>query len=140
MAINVPFTFRAVDSPTQGEVLQDFIFVQDHLNMITGSEASPAQITANTNNYDAGANSWLRVNTDASRNITGIVARKIERTLWVLNVGAQDLVLQNQNGSSTAANRIISPTGADITLGANDSARLWYDTTTSRWRIISHTT
>lgn len=57
------------------------------------------------------------------------------RVLWVHNVGAQNIVLAHQSGSSAAANRMISPTAVNITLATNDSARLYYDSTDLRWRI-----
>jgi hypothetical protein len=53
----------------------------------------------------------------------------------VWNVGANDIVLQNENASSTAANRFTNSTGADITLGANKCALCMYDATSSRWRV-----
>jgi hypothetical protein len=44
-------------------------------------------------------------------------------------------VLANQNASSSAANRFAI--GADITLGADQSTSLIYDTTSQRWRSAS---
>lgn len=103
---------------------------------------SPAQITANQNNYNPGGRSYLqRWNTDASRNITGLVfastAADGERHI-IVNVGSQNIVLQNENASSTAANRFTNSTGADITLSANQAAEIIYDTTSTRWRVFKH--
>lgn len=97
-------------------------------------DLSPAQITANTDNYNPtglATTRVLRLSTDASRNLTGIAGGVAGRRLTVLNVGAQDLVLMN-DVTSTAANRLLL--GADVTLGANESIELWYDSTSSRWR------
>lgn len=105
--------------------------------------ASPSQITANQNDYaipvGAAARCLLRLSTDASRTITGIVPEQDADLIVVVNVGSNDLVLAHENASSAAANRIISPTGANYTLGANESATLWHDATTSRWRILQGT-
>lgn len=103
---------------------------------------SPAQITSNQNNYSlgtgtAGVSKNVRLSSDTSRNITGFVTTPVqvdgqEHILW--NVGTQDIVLKHQDASSTAANRILSTTGADLTITANRAALLFYDSTTVRWR------
>lgn len=110
---------------------------------------SPAQLTADVDDYQGqGSGSALRgvlrVTSDASRTITGIDATTANFSeagdyLRVVNVGAFDVVLGHQDAASLAANRIISPTGADLTLGPDESAVLWYDTASSRWRVLSTT-
>jgi hypothetical protein len=52
------------------------------------------------------------------------------------NVSANNVTLNHQDAGSTAANRIISPTGANYVLGADESCEIIYDATTARWRII----
>lgn len=101
------------------------------------NENTPAQITANMDNYTPGDYDALRISSDAGRNITGISSGKKGRVLWMHNVGAQNINLVHQSANSSVGNRIISPTGANITLGANDSARLYYDSTDQRWRITA---
>lgn len=99
---------------------------------------SPAQITSNQDNYNPGNMShYLRLNTDASRNITGLTfatAQVDGQTHVIVNVGSTDIVLKHDT-TSTAANRFLNSTGADITLTANQMADLWYDATTQRWRV-----
>lgn len=105
--------------------------------------ASPAQITANQNNYNpsSGALSHIRIwrlSTDASRNITGIAGKLWGgRTHIVVNVGAQDIVFTNQDAASTAANQIITGTGASVTLVPDDTLMIVYDDVTANWRIIN---
>lgn len=97
---------------------------------------SPAQITANQNDYNPSGLSVanvLRLSTDASRTITGIVPPRDGAALRVFNVGAQDLVLSNQDAASAAANRLAL--GASVTLGADEGCTLWYDPTSTRWRM-----
>lgn len=100
---------------------------------------SPAQITADQNNYNPGGTSYFqRWNTDASRNITGMTftATQVDgQRHHVYNVGSQNIVLVHQSASSTAANRFLNTTGADITLSADQAADLIYDGTTARWRV-----
>jgi len=103
---------------------------------------SPATITADQNDYNpestaTNRSSFWRLATDASRTITGIANGLNGRIVMIANVGANDLVLSNQNASSTAANRIITGTGLDLTLVADETAWIIYDSTTSRWRVMS---
>lgn len=102
---------------------------------------SPAQITSNQNNYTAtglGAADIWRASTDAARTLTGIDAAAFSprQRKTLINVGSSDLVLAHQNAGSSAANRIIVPTGLDLTLGPDDSVDLWYDPTTGRVRVL----
>ncbi len=110
---------------------------------------SPAQITADQDDYQGQGSGTamrglLRLDTDASRTITGIDATTVDFSeaddeLRLVNIGSFDLVLGHQDVGSLATNRIISPTGADLTLGPGDSALLWYDGATARWRILETT-
>lgn len=96
---------------------------------------SPAQITGNQNDYAPGVANILRLTSDASRNITGMVAQASGLVCLLFNVGTQDIVLQHQNASSAEANRFICPGAADLTLSGDEAALLVYDGTTARWRM-----
>jgi hypothetical protein len=106
------------------------------------SVLSPAQITANQNDYNPnGLNhtsapygaSILRLSTDASRDITSIVGGVTGRLLLIANVGSQNIVFKNDDGvTGTAANRFAL--NADITMLPGQSLMFWYDGTSSRWR------
>jgi hypothetical protein len=100
---------------------------------------TPAQITSNQNNYDPsdGAVGWcnagvLRLNSDASRTLTGLKSYGDNRLAIMVNVGAQDIVLSNENASSAAANRFSF--GRDVTLQAGQMMHLYWDCITQRWR------
>lgn len=105
---------------------------------------SPAQITSDQNDYNptgfnnggspAGA-SILRLNSDASRNVTGLVGGVSGRLLIISNVGSNAIVLKDEDAGSTAANRFAF--ASDFTLNADQSLTLWYDATSSRWRSIN---
>ena len=98
---------------------------------------SPAQITANQNDYSpnglATAN-VLRISSDAARNVTGLGAVAGGGLLLLLNVGAFGITLVNESASSTAVNRFAI--GADATIAAGRGTHLWYDAASSRWRMI----
>lgn len=106
---------------------------------------TPAEITANQNNYLSGialtqeATPVYRLSSNASRNVTGLHHGGTGwngQMVWLVNVGANDIVLKHQDAASTASNRFANTTGADITLGSDKIAIAWYDFTTSRWRVM----
>lgn len=108
---------------------------------ITG-DISPAQITSNQNDYTPTGLSTattLRLNSDASRNITGLAGGADGRIIILANVGSFNIVLINQSASSVAGNRFILANSADITLITNQDVMLQYDSTSSRWRLIGGT-
>jgi hypothetical protein len=102
----------------------------------------PAQITGNQNDYSPGTfgpdRTTVYVNTDASRNITGILATGIADgvTLQWINNGAQDEVLQHANAGSAAANQLLCPGAADLTVAANQVALIVRDGTATVWRVV----
>lgn len=110
------------------------------VNRPFGRILSPSQITANQNDYNpsgAGAADVLRLTSDAARDITGFGFPAGGKTILVLNVGSNNIVLKDESASSTAANRFAL--NADVTLAADQASMLWYDTTSSRWRVIGGT-
>lgn len=100
---------------------------------------SPAQLTAEVDDYAPTGNesNFWRLTSNASQNIAGIANGIEGRRLVIVNVGAQNIVIRNQDSSSAGGNRIITGTGADITLVADDTCELIYDSTTARWRVIN---
>lgn len=111
----------------------------DNANVVWNGVISPAQLTANTDDYNPtglATCSTIRLSTDASRNLTGIVAQQLGTIIILNNVGSQDLVLKH-DVTSTAANRFYCPNSADFTIKPNGSATIRYDGTSSRWRVIA---
>lgn len=98
---------------------------------------SPAQITANQNNYAGNAAPVWRLYTDASRNMTGIAITTDGVEKEIHNIGAFDIVFAHQSGSSTAANRFILPGNQDFILSPGFSVTLRYDGATGRWRMVA---
>lgn len=102
------------------------------------NDISPSQITSNQNDYNPtglSTASVLRLNSDASRNITGLQGGSDGRIMVIYNVGTTDIVLKNEDANSTAAYRFTL--GADLTLKGDNSVTLYYDATTSRWRAMA---
>lgn len=109
----------------------------DRANNADPAVISPSQITANQNDYNPTGLQYanvLRLTTDASRNITGLQKGYFGRKLMVMNVGSNDIVLTDDDGAtSTAANRF--EFGGNILVAPSEAVELWYDTTSSRWRL-----
>lgn len=103
---------------------------------LTG-DISPSQITANQNDYNPtnlATASVLRLNTDASRDITGLQGGADGRIIFIHNIGAQNIVLKDESASSSAANRFALT--ADLTMTPDMAVLLQYDSTSTRWRTI----
>jgi hypothetical protein len=100
-------------------------------------DVSPAQVTANQNDYNpAGLStaSVIRLDTDASRNFTGLQGGADGRVVVVHVVGSNPAVLADESGSSTAGNRFSF--GANLTILSKQTAVLWYDSAASRWKLF----
>lgn len=68
--------------------------------------------------------------------ITGIAAATDGHQLEIYATVAQTVTIRNESASSTAANRIITMTGADVALTGPSIARLTYDATDARWHLV----
>ena len=105
---------------------------------------TPTTLAANQNNYSiepvTGGGGVVRLSASTNVNITGFAAPGVGSSfrgkfVRVYNVGASNTItIGHQNTSSTAANRVISVTGANIAVGPGEGVDLWYDVTSSRYR------
>lgn len=103
---------------------------------------TPSQITANQNDYNP--TSWnvswcMRLSSDASRDITGLTKTTTGRLALLINEGTQNIVLKNDNASSSATNRFKFGYGQDVVLRPEKCILLWHDATDDRWRMIGGT-
>ncbi len=101
---------------------------------------TPPQITADQNNYaptNADVAGALRLDSNASRNITGLAAGQADgRILSVFNIGAQNIVLVHASGSSTDVNRFALPGAGNFTITPGLGVVLMYDGISQRWRLV----
>jgi hypothetical protein len=116
---------------------------------------TPREIKANQNNYRAGSEgpaeevlfpaAIIRLKSSAEFNITGlakqpayeepVTGEKADGQILILtNIGAFTLNLVNESALSTASNRILTSTGANLKLEPKHSIRLYYDEATAKWR------
>jgi hypothetical protein len=101
---------------------------------------SPAQVTSTQNDYSPtglATASTLRVNTDATRNFTGLSGGAAGRIIIWINVGSFTEQLNNENTGSAAANRFDFENGLDDYILPGGSRVLVYDAISSRWRCAS---
>lgn len=100
-------------------------------------DISPSQITSDQNDYNPAGLSTatvLRLNSNAFRELTGLVGGSDGRLLILNNIGSFPIALRNENADSTAANRFALPHDYVI-IAPNQTASLMYDLTSGRWRL-----
>jgi len=96
---------------------------------------SPTQITSDKNDYNPTSFSTaavVRINSDAARNITGLLAGIAGDEVLLFNSGSFNITLNSQNVSSDATNRFALV--SDLILFPNGGMTLFYDGTSTRWR------
>jgi len=136
------FVFNPNTEPATQEININFQILEACTRLLGGGVFSPAEITSDQDNFttlntEGSLTGILRLSSDMSRNISGLADGQDGRMLCIINVGSNDIVLEDQEASSTAINRIITGTGADLTVEADDVVKLLYDGTTERWRVLS---
>ncbi|MGL5830926.1 MAG: choice-of-anchor Q domain-containing protein, partial [Candidatus Altimarinota bacterium] len=108
---------------------------------LTG-DISPAQLTANQNDYNPtglDTASVIRISGDTSfRTITGIAGGADGRIIKLHNIGTSTILLANRNTGSTATNRFDFG-GNDVPLFPGDLLSLQYDSTSGFWRTDTDT-
>lgn len=94
--------------------------------------------TATQNDVAINTASAVRYTGAGSATFTGIAAGNAGQILYLTNAATSTntLTLNNQDAGSAAANRIITGTGAALTMANNSSVVLQYDGAASRWRVI----
>lgn len=97
------------------------------------NENTPAQLTANQNNYLIGNYDVLRLSSDANRDITGLRRGVKGRTLRIFNVGSFPITLVHQSGLSTAEYRFNFSNARSAIIPPGSNVALYYDATQERW-------
>ncbi|MEI6346333.1 MAG: hypothetical protein WCP69_00175 [Bacteroidota bacterium] len=94
-------------------------------------------ITSDVYNLNIGPNSFVRLSSDASHEVSGILEEFDGKMLIITNIGANDIVFKNDNVNGGITNRFLFSTGADITLSSNHTITIIYDFYSKKWRDIS---
>jgi len=97
---------------------------------------NPSTVTSSgvLNNVSNSETSHLRLS--AATELTGLTAPTSgQKYLILTNTALTDLIVKNDSSNSSVGNRILTGTGADLTLDAGATVNLVYDTVSSYWRI-----
>lgn len=97
-----------------------------------GTQTEPS--TASLDNYAIGDNRVLYFTGASNINLSGIGEGRTGRVLFIHVIGAGDITLLDDSASSFEENRILTNTGADVTLTTDQSAVLIY--LNVRWRML----
>jgi hypothetical protein len=88
---------------------------------------------------DGRGNLVIFANNASLLTLQGITAAQAGQRLTICSVGAGQVDIANQNGSASAANRIINQVTGTISLAAGyGRVTMVYDGTNSRWRVEAH--
>lgn len=79
--------------------------------------------------------SFVRLNS-GSGTINGVTAGANGQHLIISNLTGASVTIQNESGSATAANRVLTGTGGAVALDNNASLFLIYNSSNSRWYVI----
>lgn len=112
----------------------------DDVDVIGSISLDKADVASSaTINALANSKSYIRITGATATALNGIVAPSsgIEKLLVINNVSSAVITIANQSGSASAADRIITPSGASVLIPANHSFVLIYDTTQTRWVFFS---
>ena len=112
--------------------------IQEAISYLTDARTgTPAALgVGDNNNFGIGVADFLRLSANAGGSaITGIQDGRSGRRFVIVNL-ANTLTLEHEDAASSANNRIITATGAAISLAVNDMAELIYDETSARWRVM----
>ncbi len=136
--VTVTDTGGQVQSTGSGTAAVAYTPIQTTGAVAFASDITPSAISADQNDYNPtglATASTLRLSaTGAARTLTGLAGGSDGRVLLVHNVGSLSLTLADESASSSAANRFAL--SASVTLAADQSTLLQYDSTSSRWRVI----
>lgn len=104
--------------------------------------STTALVNGNNNNVPlptpAGTNFARITGPSGAFTITGVAAGQDGQELRLYNTTAQNMTIANSSASSTAGNRILTQTGADMTVVAGGVVTLKYDVTAGFWFVLSY--
>lgn len=105
---------------------------------ISTPATTPTTLAANQNDYalagGTGKSYFIRLAASGAVNITGLsISQTDGQEHFLINTSANNITLTHQDALSTAANRFLCSTGANIVLSQNQGCDLIYDSAQSRW-------
>jgi len=105
--------------------------------LVLNSSVTPSAYSSNQDNLSiTGLNTatTIRMSSTGTINITGLANGSDGKTLFIHNVGVNNILFLSEDSGSLAANRFALPD--TVTLSANSIIIVQYDGTSQRWRIL----
>lgn len=94
-------------------------------------------VDGTNNNVVIGNNRFFRVSGPTMAfAIHGLTGGTDGKRIWILNPTGQNMQIAYDSGTSTAANRIYTTTGAAVATTGNGFCELIYSSTDSRWWLM----
>jgi len=100
---------------------------------------SPTALAGDQNNWNPTGFSTaeiVRMDSTLGVNVTGLDATAVQPRKTLVNIGVYAIVLPHEDTGSFAANRFKMPSAANVTVLPDAAVRVFYDTTTGRWRLV----
>ena len=111
--------------------------VQTFSNSIATKKGSDFSTIGTSTDVDFGSVSLVRLTGASAQTIDTIASGNDGKLLTIINAGANSATIKDDStASGTASNKIYTGTGADLTLAADASLLLIYDSGSSRWRVV----
>lgn len=104
-----------------------------HLNQNTDSTTTGANQTVNVTETF-----WVLTNASLT-SVAGFTNNSASRLLTVVNKTGATITLRHESGSAAAADRVLSPTLADLDWRNNQALLFVYDVTVQRWYAVGET-
>jgi hypothetical protein len=101
----------------------------------TAALVETKSLSASQNDYAIGSGNIIRLNPSANVTLTGIAGGEDGVVRLLYNVGTHVVTLATGNTNSAETNRFSIVSG-NVELGEGDSASVWYDATSGRWRVL----
>jgi len=120
------------------DIEQKLYQLQTIYGTVSLGEETVSLVNGANNNVYPGYATYIRiVGPTAAFSTTGFAQGDKGRLMIVRNTVAFDWTISNASGSSDAANRIITSTGADVTLTGVSVGVFIYDSTDSNWVLVA---
>lgn len=115
--------------------------IADELDLAGDLELSERNMTLSGNATDddvaTGTVTVQRLDPNATAFVTGFAGGRPGRLMMIYNRTVSSLTVQHENAGSVAANRVRGIGAANFLIRANAGVTLWYDSTLSRWIVMS---
>ena len=124
----VQVSFNTTSDALVGAIVPDFAALDNVAIIADINNWNPVNLLT-TQGYNA--------TVTGNHDITGIVSSGVQKTFWLVNLGADHVRLKHQNVNSLAVNRFALPDSGDYDLKETSIAMLTYNPLISRWMVVS---